>query len=139
MDDDTSKMNSLHCGKVRMTTKCMEFINKTINLSCEGLLHLVKVREEQLVISEVIHNQCKCCILQNKGEDHSSNGEVREQMSEVESKKDVKDAEVVGQVGGELDNEDDMVEGGFEKMLDGQNDKDGQGSWEMYQWLKTLT
>ena len=64
------------------------------------------------------------------GDNHSSNGEDREQMPKVESKKNEDDAEVEGQVCNELTKEDDMVEGGSEKMLESYCDKDEQGSWK---------
>lgn len=60
IDDNTFRMQSLHCGKVRIATKCMESINTTINLCYKGMIYPVKVCEEQVVISKVVCKQCKC-------------------------------------------------------------------------------
>ncbi|GMP92906.1 hypothetical protein CsSME_00042953 [Camellia sinensis var. sinensis] len=99
IDDDTVSMQSLHCGKVRIATKCMESINTTIILNCKGVSYPVKVCEEQVVISKVVYQQCQCCILRSNGDN---------QASEVESKQEEGGSDVVGQAGGEVDKDVDM-------------------------------
>ncbi|GMP41786.1 hypothetical protein CsSME_00011759 [Camellia sinensis var. sinensis] len=58
MDDDTLRLQSLHCGKVQIATKTMESINQTINLECKGILYLVRVCEEHIIVSKLATDQC---------------------------------------------------------------------------------
>ncbi|KAL7193971.1 hypothetical protein ACSBR2_025582 [Camellia fascicularis] len=103
LDDDTARLNSFHNGKVRIATKCMESINRTINLRCKGTSYPVRVYEEQVVISEVIYKQCKCYSGQNTGVKQTSTGDEQEQRSEVGSKMVDDEADEEGQVSGDLD------------------------------------
>ncbi|THF93990.1 hypothetical protein TEA_028463 [Camellia sinensis var. sinensis] len=83
-------------------------------------------RENDLLLVEYFLKNAK-----NKGENQSSNGDNKEQISELESKNEDghDDAEVEGQVGDELDKEGDMEEGRSVIKHDGHNDKDGQDRW----------
>ena len=60
IDDDTIRLNSLHCGKVRIATTSMDSINHTINLECKGTLYPVQVCEEQIIASKTLQDQCVC-------------------------------------------------------------------------------
>ncbi|GMP63660.1 hypothetical protein CsSME_00025266 [Camellia sinensis var. sinensis] len=129
MDDDTVRMQSLHCGKVRIATSCKESINTTINLNCKGVSYLVKVCEKQVVISKVVYKQCKCCNLHSNGDNHSSYGNTIHQASEVESKQEKSGAEVEGWVEGELDKEIDVEARESEVRHDEQKDMERHDRW----------
>ncbi|GMP56130.1 hypothetical protein CsSME_00020718 [Camellia sinensis var. sinensis] len=60
IDDDTLRLNSFHCGKVRIATTSMDTINHTINLECKGTIYPVRVCEEQIIVSKTLQDQCVC-------------------------------------------------------------------------------
>ena len=46
LDEATSSLESLACGKVRIITRRIEYINQVIMLNCNGQQHPVRVIEE---------------------------------------------------------------------------------------------
>ncbi|CAL5395234.1 unnamed protein product [Camellia sinensis] len=73
VDDDTLRLKNLQCGKVRIATSCMESINASIFLDCRGVLYPVKICEEQIIISQVVVQQCSCRSFQPERTSQSSN------------------------------------------------------------------
>lgn len=49
---DMNQPKSFACAKMKISTKCMEPINKVINLVCRGVLYPARVCEEQVVIEK---------------------------------------------------------------------------------------
>ncbi|KAL7204983.1 hypothetical protein ACSBR2_017996 [Camellia fascicularis] len=58
IDEDTLRLNSLHCGKVKIATSSMKPINHIINLECKGTIYPVRVCEEQIIVSKSPSDQC---------------------------------------------------------------------------------
>ena len=55
-------MKSFGSGNIHIVTKHMHPINQVVNLNCKGSLYLVRVCEEQVVVSKLIKEVCKCLL-----------------------------------------------------------------------------
>ncbi|KAL7251601.1 hypothetical protein ACSBR1_013444 [Camellia fascicularis] len=59
-DDDTINNVSFRCGKVRVITKCLDFIHQTMKLQCKGKVYPVRVCEnfDSTVVMEQAQSNC---------------------------------------------------------------------------------
>ncbi|GMP40634.1 hypothetical protein CsSME_00011001 [Camellia sinensis var. sinensis] len=103
--DETSNMDNLICGKVRIVTKCMDSINETINLDCKGVLYPIKVCEDQMVTAKMVNKHCICHHHHSVSVNHSSYGDEVTQKVEAESKQENGDAVMEALVGNEVDDD----------------------------------
>ncbi|KAL7264041.1 hypothetical protein ACSBR1_002073 [Camellia fascicularis] len=74
-----------NCGKMKISTKYMEPINKLINMECKGVLYPVRVCEEQRVVVQTIKETCVCKKHMHLDDVYSANEQVGKSM-EVRSK-----------------------------------------------------
>ncbi|KAL7188418.1 hypothetical protein ACSBR1_038297 [Camellia fascicularis] len=51
---------SFECARIPLVTRCMEPINKVINLECKGSAHSVRVWEQQSGLSNLMVKMCNC-------------------------------------------------------------------------------
>ncbi|XP_028056423.1 uncharacterized protein LOC114260478 [Camellia sinensis] len=126
--DDTSNMENLICGKVRIVTKCMESINKTINLDCKGVLYPIKVCEDQIVTAKVVNKHCICHHQHGVSVNHSSYGDEVTQRVEAESKQENGDDDVEALAGNEVDNDGDVAVTCSDPRNDDCNGREGEAS-----------
>ncbi|GMP50137.1 hypothetical protein CsSME_00016876 [Camellia sinensis var. sinensis] len=116
LDDDTTRLLSFQCGKVRIATSCMEAINQTIQLECKGVIYPVRVCEEQIIVSHVVQEQCTCNSKEQKtGDSYSPQGVEKLQCADKGSRQDVDAADV----GDAVDNGSAAVGMGTEAPHDG--------------------
>lgn len=68
ISDETIKQHSFTVGKVLVSTKCMDTINKVVSLQIKDKSYDVRIVEEQLVVNTVLKTECKCngCIIMDK-------------------------------------------------------------------------
>ncbi|GAB2289444.1 hypothetical protein Dimus_023753 [Dionaea muscipula] len=57
IEEDTARNLTFYCGKVKILTSCLEYINCAVNLTCEGKSCLIRVLEEQVVLVNKIVGQ----------------------------------------------------------------------------------
>ncbi|GAB2288737.1 hypothetical protein Dimus_023054 [Dionaea muscipula] len=57
IEEDTARNLTFYCGKVKILTNCLEYINFAVNLTCEGKSCLIRVLEEQVVLVNKIVGQ----------------------------------------------------------------------------------
>lgn len=60
ISDDTIKGISSAVGKVLISTSQMEMINEVVTVESKGILHQVRVIEEQMVVNTFIQADCSC-------------------------------------------------------------------------------
>lgn len=58
--DDTVKGISFAVGKVLISTRYMDMINKVVFVENKGVKFQVRICEEQVVVNTIINNDCKC-------------------------------------------------------------------------------
>ncbi|KAL7166109.1 hypothetical protein ACSBR2_036896 [Camellia fascicularis] len=87
----------------QIETSCLTTINHTVNLECKGAIYPVRICEEQIIISQVVKDHCICqSFLRNNEASYNSEEEV-ENIADRGSRKEEEDADVVVQVGAEVD------------------------------------
>ncbi|KAL7214301.1 hypothetical protein ACSBR1_026670 [Camellia fascicularis] len=57
-EGDMNQPKSFVCAKIKISTNCMEPINKVVNLECKGMIHPVRVCEEQVVLPKLTNMVC---------------------------------------------------------------------------------
>ncbi|KAL7212880.1 hypothetical protein ACSBR2_015553 [Camellia fascicularis] len=72
-EGDMNQPRSYVCAKLKISTNCMEPINKVVNLECKGMIHSVRVCEEQVVLAKMTKMVCQCQKNQELEELGSSN------------------------------------------------------------------
>ncbi|KAL7176991.1 hypothetical protein ACSBR2_030345 [Camellia fascicularis] len=94
-DGDSDYPKSFACAKLKISTKCMEPINKVVKLDCKGLLYPLRVCEEQVVMEKTMSMVCKCQKDKVLEEKCSSNDPEKQGMrrsnSEEEEEDDMED------------------------------------------------
>ncbi|GMP26607.1 hypothetical protein CsSME_00002983 [Camellia sinensis var. sinensis] len=84
---DMNQPKSFACAKIKISTKCMEPINKVVNLVCQGVSYPVRVCEEQVVIKKLMNAVCKCQKNQEMEELGSSNALQNRDMARTNKDK----------------------------------------------------
>ncbi|GAB2273910.1 hypothetical protein Dimus_008680, partial [Dionaea muscipula] len=64
---ETAKSLSFYCGKVRILTECLDYINCSIKISCDGKLFPIRVIEEQVVlVNKIVDSECSSNLSSNE-------------------------------------------------------------------------
>ena len=102
MDEDTINLSTFHYGKVKIETRCMDTINHTINLECNGVFYPVRICEEQTIVSKIVKEQCICQSFMRNNEVSSSFEEVENTVVDRGSRHEEEDDDVAVHVGVEV-------------------------------------
>ncbi|CAL5438961.1 unnamed protein product [Camellia sinensis] len=105
VDDETVQLSSFSCGRVKIATKFMESINSSILVLSGDRRYPVRVCEEQVMVTKVVQEDCKCAI----HDCHSSN-KLEQMDGEHGTCDEEDDAEVAGDESHEGAVEDEVAD-----------------------------
>ncbi|KAL7229902.1 hypothetical protein ACSBR2_008455 [Camellia fascicularis] len=114
-EDELCQQESFTSGKMQIYTKCMELINKVVNLECKWVVYPVRVCEEQRVVVQTIKEECVCKKHMHLADDYSTNDQAYQFMNE-KSREGEKDDNRANESTNELKENDEVDR---EKMSNG--------------------
>ncbi|GMQ03247.1 hypothetical protein CsSME_00049123 [Camellia sinensis var. sinensis] len=126
IDEDTLRLNSLHCSKVKIATSSMESINHIINLECKGTIYPMRVCEEQIIVSKLTSDQCTSQPTEWKNAGKKiSEALADDQLTDINSRHEEEDDDVDIQLGKKEDLRDEVVGEGNSVLPANSDELDG--------------
>ncbi|KAL7212877.1 hypothetical protein ACSBR2_015550 [Camellia fascicularis] len=113
LDKDLCQPKSFDCARIMILTSSMEQINKVINSECNGILHHVRVSEDQIVVAQSSKDTCSS-VSKNQQvlvDDHNSSNGHGQQNSEERNRGEEENADRDDESAKELDHNLELARG----------------------------